>query len=131
MIKGLLDPEMFSIKDGSLATVAKLSREFEENLDGDFSKKKFSKALVRKGVVNVTADTKVQKESFLMVNFGTDVECTDVVPYQGVQGQELLDILSSAKQELLSYLPPTPTLECSYREYNKAGRRMLTKVISF
>ena len=128
LFKAVMDPEVFSMKDASLATVAKLSRTFEEVLEGEFAEKKYSKTLVRSAVVNVTMDTKRQKEAFLMANFGVDVECTDVVPYQGVQGQDLLDMLSNAKNELLSFTPPMPTLECSYREYYKAGRRLLTKV---
>ena len=128
MFRVILDPELFEIKDGSLATVAKLSREFGEVLEGEFFPKGYTKKMVRKGVVNVTIDTKKLKAARLMVNFGIDVECTDVVPYDGVQGQDLLNLLNNAKHELLSFVPPVPTLECSYREYLKAGRRMLTKV---
>ena len=128
LFRGILDPEVFSIKDSSLATVAKLSRDFNEVLEGEFQEKKFSKVLIRRSVINITVDTKKQKESFLIANFGIDAECTDMVPYQGMEGRQLLDMLSNAKKELLTFTPPIPTLQCSYREFSKAGRRMLTKV---
>ena len=124
-----MDPSMFVMKDSSLATVAKLSRMFEEELEGPFMEHKMSKKLIRNGIVNITVDTKRQRESFLLANFGIETECTDLVPYRDAQGQELLDMLSNARQELLSYKPPTPTLECSYREFQTSGRRMITKVI--
>lgn len=129
MLKLILDPCFFSIKDSSLATIAKLGREFEDEFEGPFLETKMSKKLIRKGVVNVTVDTKAQKEAFLMVNFGVETECQDLVPYEGVQGQELLDMLSNAQRELVSYNPPMPTLECSYKEFKKVGRISVTKVI--
>ena len=125
-----MDPCFFNIKDVSLATVAKLGKDFEEELSGTFSESKMSKTLVRNGVINIMVDAKKQKESFLLVNFGVETECNDLVPYTGVQGKQLLDMLSNARQELLLTKPPTPTLECSYREFQKvSARRSITKVI--
>ena len=130
LLKSIMDPSFFAIKDSSLATVAKLGRDFEEELLGEFSEKKMSKTLVRNGVVNIIIDAKKQKESFLMVNFGVEAECTDLTPYDGVQGKDLIDMLSNARQELLLSKPPTPTLECSYREFQKvSARKSITKVI--
>ena len=131
MLKFAMDPCFFSIKDPSLANVAKLSREFEDEFEGPFMDKKISKRLIRQGVVNVTIDTKNQKEAFLMVNFGVETECTDMMPYNGAKGQDLLDLLSNAQRELMTYEPPVPTLECSYREFKKVGRLSVTKVYIF
>ena len=117
------------MKDASLATVAKLGREFEDELMGSFMETKMSKTLIRNGVVNIIVDAKKQKESLLLVNFGVETECTDLVPYNGIEGKELLDMLSNARQEMLLSKPPTPTLECSYREFQKvSARKSITKV---
>ena len=130
LLKLVMEPCFFSLKDSSLATIAKISREFGDEFEGPFMEKKMSKALVRHGVVNITVDTKKQKEACLMVNFGVETECLDLVPYSGIHGQELLDMLSNAQRELVAYNPPIPTLECSYREFKTIGRLSVTKVVS-
>lgn len=121
--KAIMDPMFFNTRDMSLATVAKLSREFEDELEEVFILDNVSNKLLRNGIVNITVDTKIQREAYLISNFGVETTCTDLVPFEGMGGQDLLDMLSRAKQELELFQPPTPTLRCSYKEYEKMSRR--------
>ena len=117
-----MDPMLFKTKDASLATVAKISREFETEFEDSFMLDKMSKKMIRTGTVNITVDTREQRDAYLISNFGVETTCTDVVPYDGKTGQNLLDMLSKAKDELGLFQPPTPTLRCSYKEYEKINR---------
>ena len=125
-----MDPLLFKTKDSSLATVAKISREFETEFEEKFLLDKVSKKLVRNGTVNITVDTREQRDAYLLSNFGVETTCTDVVPFDGKTGQGLLDMLTKAKDELVLFQPPTPTLRCAYKEYEKINRvRSTVKVI--
>ena len=131
LYKAVMDPVLFSFKDSSIATVAKLSREFEDELEEVFMLDKVSSKLLRAGTINITVDTKVQKEAYLISNFGVETTCTDLVPYEGMAGQNLLDMLSKAKEELALFQPPTPTLRCSYKEYERVSKRKSIVKVSF
>ena len=122
LYKAVMDPLLFKTKDPSLAIEAKISREFESEFEDKFMVDKMSRKMVRNGTVNITVDTKEQRDAYLLSNFGVETTCTDMVPYDGKTGQDLLDMLSKAKDELGLFQPPTPTLRCSYREYEKINR---------
>ena len=123
LYKATLDPLFFATRDSSLAIVAKISREFEEELEEVFVLDNLSRKLIRTGIINVTIDTKQQRDAYLISNFGVETTCADLVPYDGIEGDELLDMLSNAKEELAHFQPPTPTLRCSYKEYEKISRK--------
>ena len=125
-----MDPYMFSVNDNSIASIAKISREFEEELESVFFVDNLSKKLVRNGVVNIAVDTKVQKDAFLIANFGVDTDFDEVLPVEYFLGMTLLDTLSKAKEELKISAPPLPTLQCCYKEFEKtrSSRRSRVKV---
>ena len=124
----IMDPCLFSIKNSSLATVAKLSRKFDDEMD-KLLLDSVSKNLMRVGAMNITVDTKAQRDLFLVANFGVDTECTDIVPYNQLQGEFLMDTLTHAKEELTHFKPPIPTLQCTYKEFDSTNKnRQIVKV---
>ena len=117
LFKATMDPNIFATKDVTLATVANLSHTFDEGLD-ELILDSMSNKIVRNGVANITADTKAQRDLFLLANFGVDTVSTELVVYhQQLPREELLDTLTRAKEELTHFKPPIPTLQCSYREF--------------
>ena len=132
LYQDLLDPLVFKVKDKSLATVAKLSREFEEELEDSFLVNKQSKRLVRDGIVNIVVDTKVQKDACLVANFGMDTQRYDVIEFSQIDKINWLDILSQAKEEIALFTPPAATLECTYKEFSKdSSGNPILKVIKY
>ena len=130
LFRAIMDPKLFEGDDISLKIVKKLSTDFEEELDACFLVDNTSSKLLREGILNINVDTRIQKEAFLVANFGFDLDTTDVIPIERFQGMSLMDTLSKAKDELEISRPPIPTLQCSYKEYDKVLSRRSKVTVS-